>query len=290
MPRRDDEYDDDRRPDDRDDDRDRRADRDDREPWPDRPRKRGMGVGAILLIVGLLVLVCGGCVVGGLIFGVGSIRESANRMKSANNLKQIGLAMYNYQDTNDELPGNSYTPDGKPLLSWRVHILPYIEQDNLYKRFNLDEPWDGPNNRLLLQSMPSVYVVPSTQGTTPAGFTHYRGFSSPGAVFDRRLVVNRKRPASELLTTGRFKDGLLDTALVVEAADPVEWTRPDDLDASPGKPAPRMGGFYRKNRFQILLGDGSVRAVRQDLPETTGRALATHSSGDTLPVGGDQDP
>jgi hypothetical protein len=205
-------------------------------------------------------------------------------------MKQLMLALHNYHDAYGYFPTDSRDKDGKPLLSWRVHILPYIEQDGLYKRFKLDEPWDGPNNRLLLQSMPSVYILPTAQGKTSAGFTHYRGFSSPGAVFDRRLVINRKRPADEMLITGKFKDGVLDTALVVEAADSVEWTRPDDLDASPGKPAPRMGGFYRKNRFQILLGDGSVRAVRQDLPETTIRALATHSAGDSLPVGWDQDP
>jgi hypothetical protein len=219
------------------------------------------------------------------VFGV---RDAANRMKSSNNMKQMGLAMANYEDTHGELPGNTYAADGTPLLSWRVHILPYVEQDNLYKRFKLDEPWDSPTNRPLLQSMPSIYVVPTTQGKTPAGYTHYRGFSSPGAVFDRRRVPNRPAPPGQMLTLARFKDGTGDTVLIVEAAEPVEWTKPDDLDASPGKPFPRMGSFHRGGKFVIVLADGSVRPLRPDVPETTLRALVTHSGGEPLPPGWDQ--
>ena len=290
MPRPDDEYDDDRprrRPDDT-DDLDRRAGRDDRAPWPDRPRKRGMSPVIILLIVGVVVLLCGGCVVGGLFFGVGATRDAANRMKSANNLKQIGLAIHNYHDTDGELPGNTYGPDGKPLLSWRVHLLPYIEQDMLYRQFKLDEPWDSPHNRPLLQQMPAVYHIPSQPPGTPAGFTHYRGFSSPGAVFDRKIVPNRRRPPDEQFTLMAFRDTASMTVLVVEAADPVEWTKPDDLDASPNKPFPKMGNFYRRSKFQVLLGDGRVLALPGDTPETTLRALVTHSGGEPLPADWDQ--
>ena len=278
MPRSDDDFDrDDRDRDDR-DDRDER----DRDDFTDRPRKRGLGVGGILLIVGMIVVICGGLVIGGGMFAVSSIRDSANRMKSSNNLKQIGLAMHNYNDVYGELPSNTYNADGKPLLSWRVHILPFVEADMLYKRFKLDEPWDSPNNLPLLQQMPAVYARPNV----PRGsVTYYRGFSSPGAVFDRRIVLEeRPRPKKDQLMVQDFADGTSNTILVVEAGDPVEWTKPDDLDASPGKPFPKMGGnVWRNGRFQALLGDGSVKALRPDLPEPTLRALVTHSGGETLP-------
>ena len=289
MPRRDDEYDDDRRPDDRADALDRRADRDDREPLPDRPRKRGMSTGAILGIVGAIVLVCGGCVVGGLFFGVVGMRDAANRMKSSNNLKQMALAVHNYNDTYDELPANTYTADGKPLLSWRVHILPFVEQDNLYRQFQLDQPWDSPNNIRLLNQMPRIYVVPDAPPSTGPGLTHYRGFSSPGAVFDRRKVPDDRpvRPGQGF-NLGRFKDRTTDTVLIVEAADPVEWTKPDDLDAGPGKPVPKMAGFHRGGKFVMVMADGSVRQLRPDVPETTLRALVTHSGGEPLPPDWDQ--
>ena len=278
MPRPADEYDD-HRQDDRDDDLSHRSDR---ESWPDRPRKRGMSTGAILGIIGGIVLLCGGCMIGGA-FGLFSMRDSANRMKSSNNMKQIGLAVHNYNDVYGDLPSNTYSPDGKPLLSWRVHILPYIEQDNLHRQFNLNEPWDSPSNRPLLAAMPRLYVVPISPPNTPPGLTYYRGFSSPGAVFDRRRVVNRAPRPEELLSMGNFKDNSTNTALVVEAADAIEWTKPDDLDASPGKPFPKMAGFHRGGKFVMLMADGSVRTLRPEVSESNLRATVTHNGGESLP-------
>jgi hypothetical protein len=246
-----------------------------------------MSTGAILAIIGGVVLVCGGCIVGGGIFGVIGMRDAANRMKSSNNLKQMGLAVHNYQDVYGDLPANTYTADGKPLLSWRVHILPFIEQDNLYRRFKLDEPWDGPNNRQLVSQMPAIYAIPNVP-RTPAGLTHYRGFSSPGAVFDRKKIHDRPVRPGEGFTLDKFKDRTTDTILIVEAADPIEWTKPDDLDASPGKPIPKLAGFHRGGKAQVLMGDVSVRQVRPDLAETTLRALVTHGGGEPLPPGWDE--
>jgi len=262
--------------------------------FDDRPRRRPprkrMGTGAMLAIVGGIVLVCGGCLVGGGLYGVVSVRDAANRLKSSNNLKQIGLACHNYNDVYGELPSNTYTEAGKPLLSWRVQLLPFLGYDYLYRQFKLDEPWDSPNNKALLASMPDQFVVPSTRGKTPAGFTHYRGFSSPGAVFDRRRVPGQGAPANGALPIALVKDGTDRTILVVEAADPVEWTRPDDLDASPGKPFPKLGGFYRGGKSQVLMVNGTVRQLRPDLPADTLRALITHSGGEPLPPGWDDSP
>lgn len=282
MPRRDDDFEDDR---DRDPDRvDGYHDRDEQP----RPRKRGLSTGGILLIVGGIVLLCGGCLVGGGIYGVFGVRDAANRMKSRNNLMQIGLAVHNYHDVNGELPANTSSRDGKPLLSWRVHLLPYVEQDALYRQFKLDEPWDSPNNRPLAHSIPSVYLLPNRPANTAPGLTHYRGFSSPGAVFDRRRLPGRNPVPKDALTLAGFKDGTPNTILVVEAADPVEWTRPDDLDAGLGAPFPHMGNFHRGNKFQAVFGDGTVRLLRSDLPEATLRALVTHSGGEQLPPNWDQ--
>ena len=89
------------------------------------------------------------------------IRGTAARSRCVNNLKQIGLAMHNYHAMHKSFPP-AYTVDksGKPLLSWRVLILPFLEQDALYKEFHLDEPWDSAHNRALIERMPETYRCP----------------------------------------------------------------------------------------------------------------------------------
>jgi hypothetical protein len=203
-------------------------------------------------------------------------------------LVEIGRAIRNYHDTVGELPKNTYTADGKPLLSWRVHLLPYLERDNIYRLFKLDEPWDGPNNFGHLTAMPVVYAGPGKQAAW-SGQTYYRGFSGLGAVFERRPGDHLLKPDGSYppFGFGSFADGPANTILVVEAAEPVEWTKPDDLDASPGRPFPKMGGLGWRKGFQALLGDGTVRLLRPDIPEQTLRTLVTHSGGEALPPGSD---
>ena len=81
-------------------------------------------------------------------------------MSSSNNLKQTALAIHNYHAAYKQLPEDIKAPDGTPLLSWRVAILPFIEQAALYEQFHLDEPWDSPHNLKLLNGMPPVYRHP----------------------------------------------------------------------------------------------------------------------------------
>jgi Protein of unknown function (DUF1559) len=217
-----------------------------------------------------------------------NIRDVAQQVKSANNLKQIGLAIYRFEDANDELPTNTFTPDGTPLLSWRVHILPYLDHDDLYRQFKLDEPWDSPHNIRLLDKMPPVYVNPKARDI-PANKTVYRGFSSPGAVFERRPTRNPAAPlpgggvidVKTRFRLANFKDPLTETILVVEAAEPVEWTKPDDLNASPGNPLPPL--LDKPFSPRVLLADGSVRTLLPKEVETNFAALVTHSGGEKLP-------
>jgi hypothetical protein len=95
-----------------------------------------------------------------------------SNLKSQNNLKQIGLAIHAYHDANGHLPRDIVDKNGKPLLSWRVAILPYIEQDNLYKQFKLDEPWNSEHDRKLSQQVVQVYQSPNVKarkGTVKEG-------------------------------------------------------------------------------------------------------------------------
>jgi hypothetical protein len=131
--------------------------------------------------------------------------------------------------------------------------------------------------------MPRVYARPMASRENRRSLTYYRGFSSPGAVFERRPgdVAGQRGPPHRF-RLGSILDGPANTIFVVEAADPIEWTKPDDLDASPGQPFPKMGGFRWKGIFQAAMGDGSVRSLPLDTPEDKLRALVTHSGGEPV--------
>ena len=196
----------------------------------------------------------------------GQAAKASARMVSQNNLKQIGLAMHNYHDAFTALPAVAiYSKDGKPLLSWRVAILPFIEQDNLYKQFHLDEPWDSEHNKKLLAQMPKIYG--------PLGDkTHYRVFHGKGAAFEGKKG----------LKFTSFTDGLSNTVLVVEAVDPVEWTKPEEFEYSAEAALPKLGGKPFENGFNALFGDGSVRMMSNKVKEELMRAVITRNGGETI--------
>jgi hypothetical protein len=267
---------------------------------PPPPRKKSGGsLGLILgILAGVLLLVCGGGGFG-IYYLVSRGGEAFERAQSSNNMKQMGLACHNSHDVNGVYPNNTYAPDGKPLLSWRVHILPYVEQDNLYRQFKLDEPWDGPNNIRLLNQMPRIYATPAEVKSGTIGTkTYYRGFSSSGAVFARRDTPPPPKvkgkggfepplggfgPQSKGLTINNFTDGMSNTILIVEAGTSVEWTKPDDLDASPGKPFPAMGGVRpNADTFIAVMADGSFRPIKKTASETQLRAAVTYAGGEVV--------
>ncbi len=220
-------------------------------------------------------LAVGGAVLPGLLLpAVQKVRAAAARTQSMNNLKQIGLALHNFHDANRAFPAHAiYSRDGKPLLSWRVAILPYIEQDALYRQFKLDEPWDSEHNKKLIAQMPKIYLPPDAPPTTEPGQTYYRAFVGGGAVFERGP---RARKITEIA------DGTSNTILVVEAAEPAVWTKPDDLPYDPAKPLPKLGTAWRPAGFLALLADGSVRMVAPTIGEKTLRAAITAAGGEPL--------
>ena len=90
-------------------------------------------------------------------------RRAAARTQCVNNCKQIVLAFHNYHQQARQLSARilSHSKDGKPLLSWRVLILPFLDQQALYDQFHLDEPWDSPHNRTLIAKMPAIFRCPA---------------------------------------------------------------------------------------------------------------------------------
>ena len=116
-------------------------------------------MGMVWTIVGLLI--------GMMLPAVQAVRQAARETQSVNNVRQMVLSMHNYESKNQKFPLQNQNG-----LSWRVHILPYIEEGNLYERFNLDEPWDSPHNIQLLGEMPSTFECPNV--VLEPGFTVYQ--------------------------------------------------------------------------------------------------------------------
>lgn len=197
-------------------------------------------------------------------------RQRGDRVHNSNNLKQIGLALHNYHASMKSFPPAGIGDrDGKPLLSWRVAILPYIEEFQLYKEFDLNQPWDHPTNKKLISRMPRVFMVPGAE--TKDGETHYRVLVGGGAMFEARQATR----------FANVTDGLSNTFLVVEANEPTIWTKPDDLPFNPNGPLPKFGVW--PEGFHVVLGDGSVRYVRSTTAADVLRAYITRNGGEVAP-------
>jgi hypothetical protein len=211
-----------------------------------------------------------------------SSHVASQRAQSVNNLKQIVLAMHNFESANGRFPADVRSPDGKPLLSWRVRLLPFLEQQALFNEFKLDEPWDSPHNKPLLEQMPAAFAVP----TTPAepGMTFYRGFSGKGALFDQAVTKG--------VRISEITDGTSNTLAVVEGREAVPWTKPEsDIpsgdDAIARKPAElqalreRLGGHFPEG-FNASFCDGSVRFIKESVNLIVLRALITRNGGEVI--------
>jgi len=196
----------------------------------------------------------------------------------------MALGTIAYDDQKGHLPPAAIRDSqGRPLLSWRVAILPYIEQENLFKQFHLDEPWDSPHNIELLRLMPKTFHAPAQPQTPSEGLTYYRIFTGPGTPFERDGII----------IPGDFPDGCSNTFLIIEAGDPVPWTKPDELQYDPIGPLPPLGGINSrtswlsrqrgfKNGYLAAMADGSVRWFDRDTPESTIRAYIPRNGGEKI--------
>lgn len=200
---------------------------------------------------------------------VQAAREAARRSQSTNHLKQLGLAMHNYHDINKHFPARaSFDSQGKPLLSWRVHLLPFLEQGDLYREFHLDEPWDSPHNRKLIPRMPSVYQNPSAPAKP--GMAHYVALVGKGTLFE----------GSKGRSIAEIRDGTSNTVMLVEVNPDraVIWTKPEDLPFDPDNPLAGLGKAHPLG-FLVLFCDGSVRFMSEKIDPQLFRFLVEIADG-----------
>ena len=218
--------------------------------------------------------------VGLLLPAVQSAREAARRAQTQNQFRQVMLAMLTYESVRRTLPPQAICDDdGKPLLSWRVAILPYLDEEGLHNQFRLDEPWDSDHNLKLVEQMPAVYADPTAPAEQAArGLTTVQVMTGPNTPF--------AVPAKGLQFRA-IRDGTSKTVAIVEAMPDkaVPWTKPQDLSFDPDRPLAGVGNPWRAGKgFLIGFFDGSVRLIDPEIDRATFKALVTPAGDEPVPV------
>jgi hypothetical protein len=225
-------------------------------------------------------------------------RESGALAASRNNLKQIGLAIHKFQSDFNRYPrAVIYGPDGKPWHSWRVLILPFLEQAATFKAYDLNQPWDSPKNKLPLEKMPAVYRDP-IHGETKEPHTHYAALLSPLGIFRPGRANQNDMKLSRLVQGGvgiaQVADGTVNTLMVssVEPGRKIPWTKPEDIDAGPAFAGfGRPGGIAAPYKFPgrqggmaapFLFADGRVDVISTTINPRTLSALISCSGGEII--------
>lgn len=206
-----------------------------------------------------------------------------------NNLKQIGLALHNYHDAYKSLPPAFVVgPDGKPWHSWRVLLLPFLEEGPLWEEYRLDEPWNGPNNSKLLNRRPDVFACHSIDANplVPQTDTTYVTVVGPETAW----------PGTSSIQLADVTDGTWNTVFVVEVRDAgIPWLAPDDLSWEEAllPPSGTTGRRVSSNHLwdnnpghggmHLLMGDATVRFVNFDIAPEIWKALLTRAGGEAIP-------
>lgn len=200
-------------------------------------------------------------------------KDVEKRAMGRNNLKEIGIALLNYHETFTQFPFPAAEgPDGKrSQLSWRVHILPYVDHYELYEQFKLDEPWDSEHNKALIDKMPDIYKlsdqakVGHSQLVAPAG----KGFIMDGEAY---------------LKFRDITDGSSNTVVVfsVKPEKAVPWTKPGGFPTDPAKGSEYLQSD--KGKFLALYADGSVHKLPTQIDAETLKALFTIAGGEPVQI------
>jgi len=220
----------------------------------------------LLVVVGII-----GVLIAMLLPAVRSSGEASRRSMCSNNLKQIAIALLNYESAYHCLPP-AYTvdADGKPLHSWRTLILPYMEQKALYETIDLSKPWDDPANQAAYDTKISAYQCPSANN--PAGQTSYLAVVGPGCCF----LATQPRRLAEITDD----HGLTLMVIEVDAEHAAHWMSPTDatersiLSFGEARRLPHPGGT------QAVFADGHVRFLGKNIKPATLRAAISVAGND----------
>ena len=242
------------------------------QPQFQQPKKSSSGLIIVIICLALFIPVMGVCV-GLLLPAVQAAREAARRMSCSNNLKQVGVALQNYNAVHGVFPP-AYTVDaqGRRLHSWRTLILPYMEQQALYERIDLSKPWDDPANQAVANSAVMPYQCPSTPGDPT--MTTYVAIVDPGGIMSGATASSY----------ADITDGGANTVIVTEtdSGNAVHWMSPEDidlptfLDAGSKRRGGHVGGGHS------LMADGAVIFFTDSMDTNLRESLVTKAGGEQV--------
>ena len=215
-----------------------------------------------------------------------SAREAARMTQCRNNMKQIGLALYNYHDQFEMFPAATA---GDPLVSWRVRILAYLDQAHLYNAYRFEQPWDSNENLDHARTTIPVFVCPSNKlqprEADQLKATAYAMLIGPRA-FGRLDGEVRLKDVTDETTT---------TIAVIEACGRnIVWSEPRDVDIvefpprvnAPGRKRGESDGWGSSRHVlkgtHALMADGSVKTINQNIDSEVLRRLATIDGGEKV--------
>lgn len=198
-------------------------------------------------------------------------RLAGQEAMTSNNLRNLTYAALMYQQQFKTFPASALlkTPDSKYPYSWRVALLPYMEEQQLYAEYRFDEPWDSEHNKKLIEKMPDMYRSP---------FVKNKGCTSYVALVHEQGIFNTQTAQQRGIAMNTIKDGLSQTILFVEAPTEIPWTQPSDLEIADGKPLPNLM-IPACNKIFVALADGGVLRFSSGLPEEALRAMIFRNDG-----------
>ncbi len=201
------------------------------------------------------------------------VKGEVSKSQSKNNMKQIGIAFHNFYDVYQKFPGSSNNKEGagnsrgKPIqpFSWRVALLPFIEQFELFEDYRFDQPWDSESNLQLIDRMPEIYRSPRAPAGQASGLTNYLGYATGQSALGKEGGIAIRD----------IRDGTSNTLLVIETKESVPWTKPQDLENSLD-----VASFFEPVLY--LMADGSVREASKLDPEYL-KKIITRDGGEVIP-------